>query len=218
MLEHMPGNSIVIVGAGYISVEFASIFRGFGADVHLMFRKPLPLTGCASSLLPECGLLVHAAHLCRKHPSPGCLLHACHSLLLLQLSVGMRSVRARGPASWGRAKSRESGATGGVRGPPSVSARARQVRRGVPRAGRGKHEAARHCAAHVHQPDQVLAVLVFRCLPCAGRQSAPLPRRSAAVSRAAPHRSLTLPFPSSQVSAAMCVACSLEATMMPGLR
>ena len=47
MLEHMPSNSIVIVGAGYISVEFASIFRGFGADVHLMFRRHLPLTGCA---------------------------------------------------------------------------------------------------------------------------------------------------------------------------
>ena len=44
-LTEMPGNSIVIVGAGYISVEFASIFRGFGADVHLMYRKPLPLTG-----------------------------------------------------------------------------------------------------------------------------------------------------------------------------
>jgi hypothetical protein len=73
MLEHMPGNSIVIVGAGYISVEFASIFRGFGADVHLMFRKPLPLTGRAPRLLPQRGLLVHAAHLCRKHPSPGCL-------------------------------------------------------------------------------------------------------------------------------------------------
>ena len=47
MLKDMPGNSIVIVGAGYISVEFASIFRGFGADVHLMYRKPLPLTGWA---------------------------------------------------------------------------------------------------------------------------------------------------------------------------
>ncbi len=45
-LEHMPGNSIVIVGAGYISIEFASIFRGFGADMHLMYRKALPLTGC----------------------------------------------------------------------------------------------------------------------------------------------------------------------------
>ena len=44
----MPGNSIVIVGAGYISVEFASIFRGFGAEVHLMYRKALPLTGCAA--------------------------------------------------------------------------------------------------------------------------------------------------------------------------
>jgi glutathione reductase (NADPH) len=45
VLDEIPKNSIVIVGAGYISVEFSSIYRGFGADVHLMYRKPLPLTG-----------------------------------------------------------------------------------------------------------------------------------------------------------------------------
>ncbi len=48
LLDEFPHNSIVIVGAGYISVEFSSIFRGFGADVHLMYRKPLPLTGCGT--------------------------------------------------------------------------------------------------------------------------------------------------------------------------
>jgi pyruvate/2-oxoglutarate dehydrogenase complex dihydrolipoamide dehydrogenase (E3) component len=35
---------IAIVGAGYIAVEFAGIFSGFGSDVHLFYRKDLPLT------------------------------------------------------------------------------------------------------------------------------------------------------------------------------
>ena len=32
VLDEMPGSSIVIVGAGYISVEFSSIYKGLGAD------------------------------------------------------------------------------------------------------------------------------------------------------------------------------------------
>ena len=54
VLDEIPGSTIVIVGAGYISVEFSSIYKGLGADVHLMYRKPLPLTGCAhpSALSP----------------------------------------------------------------------------------------------------------------------------------------------------------------------
>ena len=45
VLDDLPDGSIVVVGAGYISVEFSGIFNGMGADVHLMYRKPLPLTG-----------------------------------------------------------------------------------------------------------------------------------------------------------------------------
>ena len=45
ILDDIPDSSIVIVGAGYISVEFSSIYKGLGAEVHLMYRKPLPLTG-----------------------------------------------------------------------------------------------------------------------------------------------------------------------------
>lgn len=45
VLDELPGHSVLIVGAGYISVEFSSIYKGLGADVHLMYRKPLPLTG-----------------------------------------------------------------------------------------------------------------------------------------------------------------------------
>ena len=37
--------SILIVGGGYIGVEFASIFNGFGSQVSLVFRKDTPLTG-----------------------------------------------------------------------------------------------------------------------------------------------------------------------------
>ena len=50
VLDELPGHSVLIVGAGYISVEFSSIYKGLGADVHLMYRKPLPLTGWACAL------------------------------------------------------------------------------------------------------------------------------------------------------------------------
>lgn len=36
---------IVILGAGYIAVEFAGIFNGFGADTHLVYRADRPLRG-----------------------------------------------------------------------------------------------------------------------------------------------------------------------------
>lgn len=36
---------MVIVGGGYIAVEFAGIYSGFGTEVHVVCRKPLPLTG-----------------------------------------------------------------------------------------------------------------------------------------------------------------------------
>ncbi|CAI7843013.1 unnamed protein product, partial [Closterium sp. NIES-54] len=41
---------VVIVGAGYIAVEFAGIFHGMGADVHLVYRQPTPLryVSCAN--------------------------------------------------------------------------------------------------------------------------------------------------------------------------
>ncbi len=36
---------VVIVGTGYIGVEFAGIFRGFGSKVTVLCRNPLPLRG-----------------------------------------------------------------------------------------------------------------------------------------------------------------------------
>jgi glutathione reductase (NADPH) len=43
-LETMP-QQVVMVGSGYIAVEFAGIFRALGAEVHLVYRQPLPLRG-----------------------------------------------------------------------------------------------------------------------------------------------------------------------------
>jgi len=43
-LPTMPRH-VTIVGSGYIAVEFAGIFRALGAEVHLVYRQPLPLRG-----------------------------------------------------------------------------------------------------------------------------------------------------------------------------
>lgn len=43
-LEELPKRA-VILGGGYIAVEFASIWKGMGVDVDLCFRKELPLRG-----------------------------------------------------------------------------------------------------------------------------------------------------------------------------
>jgi glutathione reductase (NADPH) len=43
-LKTMPEH-VVMVGSGYIAVEFAGIFRALGAEVHLVYRQPLPLRG-----------------------------------------------------------------------------------------------------------------------------------------------------------------------------
>ncbi len=44
---HLPElpRRVVLVGAGYISVEFAGIFAGLGSEVDLICRQPLPLRG-----------------------------------------------------------------------------------------------------------------------------------------------------------------------------
>jgi glutathione reductase (NADPH) len=40
-----PPEKVVIWGAGYIAVEFAGIFKGYGSEVHLVLRKDKILTG-----------------------------------------------------------------------------------------------------------------------------------------------------------------------------
>lgn len=44
-LEHMQTKSVLIVGSGYIAVEFAGIFKGLGVETHLMFRADKALRG-----------------------------------------------------------------------------------------------------------------------------------------------------------------------------
>ncbi|CAO2821971.1 unnamed protein product [Amaranthus hypochondriacus] len=64
-LEDFPKRA-VILGGGYIAVEFASIWRGMGATVDLFFRKELPLRGFDDEMraavarnLEGRGILVH---------------------------------------------------------------------------------------------------------------------------------------------------------------
>ncbi|KAL6771736.1 GSR2 [Auxenochlorella protothecoides x Auxenochlorella symbiontica] len=58
---------LVIVGSGYIAVEFASIFNGLGTEVHLVFRQDQPLRGFdgevrdfAASEYAKTGMHLHA--------------------------------------------------------------------------------------------------------------------------------------------------------------
>ncbi|WP_163835152.1 glutathione-disulfide reductase [Spartinivicinus ruber] len=43
-LENLP-KRIIVVGGGYIAVEFAGIFAGFGVETHLIYRRDLFLRG-----------------------------------------------------------------------------------------------------------------------------------------------------------------------------
>lgn len=43
-LSHRP-DQVLVFGSGYIAVEFAGIFNGFGAETHLVYRADLPLRG-----------------------------------------------------------------------------------------------------------------------------------------------------------------------------
>lgn len=43
-LKQLP-KKLVVVGTGYIGLEFASIFNGLGSEVHVLCRKEYPLTG-----------------------------------------------------------------------------------------------------------------------------------------------------------------------------
>ena len=40
-LKTLP-ETVVIYGSGYIALEFAGIFNGFGAETHLVYRGELP--------------------------------------------------------------------------------------------------------------------------------------------------------------------------------
>lgn len=64
-LKEMP-RRIVLIGGGYIAVEFAGIFAGLGAETHLIYRQPLPLRGFDRDLrlalvgaLQDNGIILH---------------------------------------------------------------------------------------------------------------------------------------------------------------
>ncbi len=54
---HLPAlpKHVMLVGAGYISVEFAGVFAGLGAEVELVCRPPLPLRGFDADLRKALG-------------------------------------------------------------------------------------------------------------------------------------------------------------------
>ena len=43
-MDELPGRAVVI-GAGYIALEFAGILHGMGVDTHVMYRADSPLRG-----------------------------------------------------------------------------------------------------------------------------------------------------------------------------
>ncbi len=59
---------ILMVGCGYIAVEFAGIFAGLGAEVHVVFRQHLPLRGFDHDLREAMaeGMTLNGIHL---HPT-----------------------------------------------------------------------------------------------------------------------------------------------------
>ena len=69
-------DSVAVYGAGYIAVEFASIFNGFGIETHLVYRGDLPLRGFDGDLRARCaealagrGIILH----------PGCTVEKVES-------------------------------------------------------------------------------------------------------------------------------------------
>jgi glutathione reductase (NADPH) len=66
-LPHRP-DEVVVYGSGYIAVEFAGIFNGFGATTHLVYRAEKPLRGFDDDLrtafaeaAAERGVILHPA-------------------------------------------------------------------------------------------------------------------------------------------------------------
>nr|GLL43774.1 glutathione reductase [Ipomoea trifida] len=82
-LEDLP-RRVVILGGGYIAVEFASIWRGMGAKVDLCFRKELPLRGFDDEM---------RAVVARNLEGRGINMHPCTTLT--ELAKTEDGIRAR---------------------------------------------------------------------------------------------------------------------------
>jgi glutathione reductase (NADPH) len=68
---------VTLVGGGYIGVEFAGIFRGFGAEVDLLYRQRLPLRGFDHDIRESLATALEAQGI-NLHPSV--LLHRLEQL------------------------------------------------------------------------------------------------------------------------------------------
>ncbi len=69
---------VLMVGGGYIGMEFAGIFHGLGAEVDIVFRQPLPLRGFDADLrealahgLTEQGIRLHPSQTVHKVEQAG---------------------------------------------------------------------------------------------------------------------------------------------------
>ncbi len=67
---HLPAlpRRVLMVGGGYIGMEFAGIFHGLGAEVDVVYRQPLPLRGFDGELRAALAAAVTEQGL-RLHPS-----------------------------------------------------------------------------------------------------------------------------------------------------
>jgi glutathione reductase (NADPH) len=65
-LRDLP-RRIVLLGGGYIAVEFAGIFAGLGAEVDVVYRQPLPLRGFDEDLRTDLAQAMAAGGI-RLHP------------------------------------------------------------------------------------------------------------------------------------------------------
>jgi glutathione reductase (NADPH) len=70
-LAELP-KSIAILGGGYIAIEFAHIFAGFGSDVTLVHRGPRILRGFDPDIVTEVerGLVAHGVRMIHSHEVP----------------------------------------------------------------------------------------------------------------------------------------------------
>lgn len=83
---------MVVVGSGYIALEFASLLRGLGAEVDLVYRQPLPLRGMDEDLreamaeaLLNTGMRLHPGHeLARLDKVEGGIRATTHAGLVLE--------------------------------------------------------------------------------------------------------------------------------------
>jgi glutathione reductase (NADPH) len=92
-LPRLPTRA-AIIGGGYIAVEFASIFHGFGVDTHLVFRQALPLGGFDGEVRTF-AMEQYAARGVGLHPSssPTAVERAADGTLTLTLKAADGSVK-----------------------------------------------------------------------------------------------------------------------------